>query len=555
MKLTKFDIGAEIISILTRGMYPDPRDAVREYIQNGIDAGAKHIDVKVRQNSVVIEDYGSGMDYKTLRKALRVGVSDKTPGKDVGFMGIGIYSAFHLCNKLTIYTRKKNMSPQILSMDFEGMRTVLKDQQELRLNKEITSEDLTDLQTLLETYIDLPDEGTVEEDEYPIEHGTRVELVGLDRELDDLLNSFDDLANYLRDVVPLHFSDKFKWGKMIEEKIAQVCKQHNAHFQLVNINLQVGSQITPLYRPYTDEVFSNDTPFEPDFFDIKSGHTFIGIAWGCLNSSRDRLKLPRKNDNFPNLRGFIIKKQGFSIGKRDDLSQYFGNSNTFYHRYTGEVIIVNNDILPNAARNGLEASDLKKKFLYQLQTKVAPHYIFDANKFQEEDKAREVLEKQGNELKRVLVSYNPNEDNPDNILRLIGATDEIIEALKSKKNKNKFNPDDKKEAQKLINSAEKLNREILIKFNDLTNKKKPRKRRPNKSTTTEVAEDLSGYSAKDVITYESLTELIQSVDIDFNDDVKKILDLIDETFIQAVAKTKNNYYQLLNQLKDDFEND
>ena len=34
MKVDKFDIGAEIISILTKGMYPDPRDAVREYIQN-----------------------------------------------------------------------------------------------------------------------------------------------------------------------------------------------------------------------------------------------------------------------------------------------------------------------------------------------------------------------------------------------------------------------------------------------------------------------------------------------------------------------------------------
>ncbi len=68
MKLTKFDIGGEIISILTKGMYPDPRDAVREYIQNGVDAQAKNIQVKVRLNSVVVQDDGIGMDYKTLRK-------------------------------------------------------------------------------------------------------------------------------------------------------------------------------------------------------------------------------------------------------------------------------------------------------------------------------------------------------------------------------------------------------------------------------------------------------------------------------------------------------
>ena len=28
MRFTKFDIGAEIIAILTRGMYPDPKDAL-----------------------------------------------------------------------------------------------------------------------------------------------------------------------------------------------------------------------------------------------------------------------------------------------------------------------------------------------------------------------------------------------------------------------------------------------------------------------------------------------------------------------------------------------
>jgi HSP90 family molecular chaperone len=52
MKISKFDIGAEVISILTRGMYPDPRDAVREYIQNAVDAGANKVNVKVRQNQL-----------------------------------------------------------------------------------------------------------------------------------------------------------------------------------------------------------------------------------------------------------------------------------------------------------------------------------------------------------------------------------------------------------------------------------------------------------------------------------------------------------------------
>jgi len=99
MKLSKFDIGAEVISIITKGMYPDPKDALREYIQNGVDAGGKNVQVKIRQESIVIKDDGKGMNHDVLRNAVRVGISDKNPTKNVGFMGIGIYSSFHLCEK------------------------------------------------------------------------------------------------------------------------------------------------------------------------------------------------------------------------------------------------------------------------------------------------------------------------------------------------------------------------------------------------------------------------------------------------------------------------
>jgi len=35
------DIGAELLPVITRGLYRDPLDALREYIQNAIDAKAK----------------------------------------------------------------------------------------------------------------------------------------------------------------------------------------------------------------------------------------------------------------------------------------------------------------------------------------------------------------------------------------------------------------------------------------------------------------------------------------------------------------------------------
>jgi HSP90 family molecular chaperone len=42
MKLSQNDIGGEIISIITKGMYTDPKDALREYVQNGVDANLEN---------------------------------------------------------------------------------------------------------------------------------------------------------------------------------------------------------------------------------------------------------------------------------------------------------------------------------------------------------------------------------------------------------------------------------------------------------------------------------------------------------------------------------
>ena len=80
------DVGAEIISILTKGMYKDPKDALREYIQNSVDAKAKNVEVKIRRKSIVIIDDGLGMDKDKMRNAVRVGISEKNPNENVGFM-------------------------------------------------------------------------------------------------------------------------------------------------------------------------------------------------------------------------------------------------------------------------------------------------------------------------------------------------------------------------------------------------------------------------------------------------------------------------------------
>lgn len=557
MRIQKFDIGAEIISIVTKGMYPDARDAVREYIQNSIDAGAKNVDVKVRQNSVVIEDDGSGMDYEMLRKALRIGVSDKRPGKDVGFMGIGIYSAFHLCDTLTIFSRQKTKFPQMLTFNFKGMRDVLDLQKEKRFNKEINSEDLIDLQSLLEQYISLPDENEVDEEEYPVSNGTRVEIVGLNPILDDVLKDFDELSSYLQDVVPLHFDKgNFKWGEKIENKITEICEQHNAKFELINLKLQVGSQKKDLYRPYTNSEFNYDKPRLPKFITIQDENNFYGVAWGCLNTYDEAPKGKKIRIATQELRGFLLRKQGFAIGKREYLAKYYGKSRTHFDRYTGEIIVINNEILPNAARNDLEISHLRTQLFHLIKGEVAPQYVGLSNKYQEEEKAKEVIKVQGNALKQQLAEYNPNEDNYSVFLGQINEIDEIISSITRKENKLK-KAQDQKEAETLLKSAKKLKREILLKFDKLTKQKKTKNstKKTSDNFRNDVAANLRNYTAETpIIKFESLIDMVESLDLELSNELSKLLDIIDESIVQSMATSKSNYYQILNQLKDDFEN-
>lgn len=541
MKISKFDIGGEIISILTRGMYPDPRDTIREYIQNGIDADSKEILVKVGQDTVVIQDDGSGMDQKTMRNALRIGVSDKIPSKDVGFMGIGIYSSFHLCDKLTIYSNQDN-SPNKVEIDFKGMRELLDDEKLLRLNSEISSEELTDLQTLLENHLFVSNDGEIKPEDFP-HKGTRAELTGLKPAFYTEISDFNNLSNYVQETVPLHFDkENFKWGELIENKITGICEKHEAKIELVDINLQVHNKSEYLYKPYKDGDFTTDSPQEPIFHEIKYQNEFFGVAWGCLNSIR------RKISN-KDLRGFLLKKQGFRLGKRENLIKYFPERNIFFDRYIGEVIIVNKGLLPNASRSDLEHSVLRTRF-YDVYRKVAEKYDKSGRIFQEQHKAEAELSKLKEELQQENLRFNESEKNTeeliDQIVRVKKISDDIGIRLRTKIIK----PETKKLAKELKEQAKSLESSIQTKIQNLSMEKTAKERKSK--TSIERAKNLSGIQLPKIETkkYGTLVEVFEDLDIELSEEIRKALHIIDEKFIQSQAETKEHYFQLLNELKD-----
>lgn len=547
MKLSKFDIGAEVISILTKGMYQDPRDALREYVQNGIDAGSDSISIKVRQHTVAIIDKGSGMDYKTMRKAIRVGISDKDPKKKVGFMGIGIYSSFHLCDILKIYSHKDGSLPLMLEVNFKSMRDTLKEQRQLRLEDKLDPNELVDLQSLLENFISLTEEGELKEEDFPA-IGTRVELIGLEGNFLNLISDFNTLSDYLREVVPLHFNrNHFKWTEQIETEIQTICQKHNSQFQLIDLSLQVNGISADLYRPYVDSDFTNNEPNSPVFKEISRDDVFLGVVWACLNS--DRKKIPNKS-----LRGFLIKKQGFAIGNRDKTAPYF-KQRTHFDRYVGEIILTNQLILPNASRSDLEYSQYSTVFFELLANEIAPYFNQTSTKYQEQDLADKQISDFKGFLNRLNVNYKRDEKDSKVLVQYIVELNNEKDKVRDKDKNNLLTDEQRDSFKQLFESANIFIQQIQDSINNLTYSKNGNKSKDRQKTNTQIslAKKISKIKSKEAedFIYENLLELLGDLDIELTDEVKYILEIIDERFIQGYSNNRKEYYEMMLDLRNE----
>jgi len=519
-------------------MYLDPKDALREYVQNGVDAQATNISIKIRQDIIVVQDNGNGMDKETMRKAIRVGISEKNPNKDVGFMGIGIYSSFHLCDNLHIYSKTETDSPNHLYFNFKGMRDRLSKQRELRFSTTISENEIIALQDLLEDNIDLT---SLDSTESP-NKGTRVEMSGIEPSFFKTLSRFSEVSNYLEQVVALPFNPKFSYGREIQNYIHQVCLDHNISFSLINLDLQINDEQRVLYRPYLDEHFE-PSALEPKFYTLKFNKDFFGISWGCLNYSKKIIK-----NNL--IRGFILKRQGFTIGNRNDLLPYFKRQ-TFYNRYVGEVIVLHPQLLPNASRSEFEYSPLRITFQDCLKS-MANYYNKEANLYQETVKAQEELNSAIGFLKEKKAQFEYMLNNSDELLATLWQAKEFADSLTRRKRSNYYN-DDKQKAETIIKQLEEFTQVIKKTIDTKKRMKKKGTSRTESQVATEV-ENIPDTSESNIEEdFESLSQVFDSVGLELNKEMLILIELIDENYIRYYSADNSDYKRRLSKLRNDFE--
>lgn len=349
------DIGGQLLPILSKGLYTNPLDCIREYVQNSVDAGAKKVTIKITGNSVLVHDTGQGMDEAQLRSSRKFGISAKDLAEHVGFRGIGIYSGYDLANRLVITTKKADSQDEfIMKFDFGGMK------KELDANPPGT----VTLSAILSNFTSF----SRRQSSAVGKSFTTVQLEDIsDVHLRKIANR-GELRQYILQNLPVDFSDNFDFKRRITDNLSQNVPGYKA----VIIELQSDDE--------EDEVVTRP-PLnglrEPSIGPISSDGKIIAYYWACLNKENkrlddDNLALTKKGVYQPSdYQGFIYKCKGFTIGTRDQLYTLFtAGSGTLYRWYTGEIYVIDDQVIPNTARADFETNAAKSRLEIAVKSKL-----------------------------------------------------------------------------------------------------------------------------------------------------------------------------------------
>lgn len=421
------DIGGELIGILSKGLYPDPLDCIREYVQNSVDAKAKTVTIKITGNSVIISDDGIGMSVENLRQARQLGFSTKSQTENVGFRGIGIYSGFDICNRLLITTKKAGEAKsRILEFHFGEMKAQLKAERDTHAPR-------TSLPKLITKYTYFR-----QEDDQVDRHYTIVQLEELSSVHISQLSNHAQLRAYMLHNLPIDFADNFPYKDLINSQLQNHVPGYNA------IRVKLVTDFAP-----SEVIVKPNIPnlSEPSmgFISTTEGKA-VAYYWACYHEKGGVLP-----EEFEDYRGLVYKVKGFTIGERSRLREYFPTARgTLYYWCTGEVYVIDDNVTPNAARNDFEVSSEK----LQLETAVGEtlrRLNATVERFQERNNADKEFEKAQNYLDEVenkIASFNPKECKEAHQL-----LDRSLYSLQKKQKKTKL---DANVVQEIIQHTEML---------------------------------------------------------------------------------------------------
>mgnify|MGYP003972645367 CR=1 FL=1 len=337
-------VGKDILELLSGGMYNNPLDIYREYIQNSFDAIRSETKSKLTDNpqvsiniepitrTISIIDYGPGIANSDFIEVLTsIGNSGKRSNNYIGFRGVGRLGGLGYAKKIVM--RSKGIKDtHAIEMVWDGikLRHLLND-----------FEQKINLQTLLSEIITV---NTVE-----VDHQTKsffeVKLEGVMRSKNDVLLNENEIFEYLSQVAPVPFHPKFNYKQTIDNLL----EEHNVS---TGITIHLARLDKTIYRPFFDD-FSVTGTTEDSYKEIEI-FTIPGLsdgidAVGWVLHHNYLGSLPKALS----IRGVRARYKNMQVGGEDIFQMMFPESR-FNSWTTAEVHILNPKIKPNARRDNFE---------------------------------------------------------------------------------------------------------------------------------------------------------------------------------------------------------
>lgn len=455
------DIGGELLSILSTGLYTNPLDCIREYVQNAVDANAHAATIKITGNSVHIFDDGDGMALEDIIQARQFGLSVKSLTQHVGFRGIGIYSSFHLCNQLRVTSKKAGSTYQhVLVFEFGTMKAQL-DQDK----RKGPHERKTSLVELLSAHTRIcRSQHSLAEDI----HFTHVEIQDISDVHIKKLGNREELKHYMIRNLPIDFDETFEYRDQINQQLHLEVPGYNA----ITLTLQTdGLPDIVVTKPPIPHL--QPPVMGPIVSGTGKNARKVGYYWACLNTERDRIAKNARfvpavvangrdrslreivEQEFLAYEGFVFKKKGFTVGNRDRLRHCFSSKPQLYPWYTGEIYVIDTAIVPKADRDDFETNEAKRALDLAVMQELS--LLEDAaENFQATGVADERVAKYLVEVADLEREVDANAQESD--FKAYTQLNEILKDLR--RQEKKASPDKRASAHDIIKRAERLQRRL-----------------------------------------------------------------------------------------------
>ena len=339
-------IGKYTLESLTNGMYSDPLDLYREYIQNAVDSidSARQrapkdeqlyriqIQVDKLSGTISIRDNGEGIPANSaIQRLVDIGNSEKDKRKMRGFRGIGRLAGLGYGDELIFST----------SFRGEGVKTIVSfDACLLRKLLSSKNENIVSINDVMKRIVK-----THTETEQEQAHYFTVELNGVSIKK-NLLNE-EEVETYLIQHAPLPFKKNFVWASTIKEK------SHILGVEISEYYIELNGR--QLFKPYENTfVCDRMKKIEDSIYDIETVPFYrdgklSAVLWYGVTGFYGTIL----NNQ---IKGLRIRQGNLLIGNKSTCNILF-QEERFNGWMMGELHIVDSDLVVNARRDYFEQNE------------------------------------------------------------------------------------------------------------------------------------------------------------------------------------------------------